>query len=325
MQNLIGGIDMAFKENSIFTKTGRLKRKIDKTEKFLEFLYDLRKRIDLFADSCDKTLEELIVSEETIDDVPECEVDVEKDTNVINDPEFDVINKLDNAINEAKNKIITDCDKEDIPHKCEECESNKDDVIKFVPKKEETTSNPKENKNNTTTTTVQKIVRTKKTSEIKGPAIQNKKVTINKAPQKKTFLNGCYAKTAIKIIAENNVDLETTIKLLAEEGIELEHDPSGSYINYDGTVVLSAKLTSDDIIDIASFKFKLAYVPHGPQTPFFNQILDELGLEKIDPEWKTIGLGGTACMVQIDDEVIAVNLEISKNQLHVTFIYNVDK
>jgi len=334
---------MKFLENSIFTKTGRLMRKIEKTEKFLAFFSDLEKSIDSLIETCDKKLEELKLSEqeETKNTESKCECDVDSNKDNSEDSEFDFINRFDEAIKNAKNTVdesddeddeCEDCDLECGDH-CINCTSNKENYEEDY----STQPNKKVNKTESDdiiskyeeefgddTPRVQKIVHTKRSSEIRSKTIPGKKVTINKNVQK-ISLKEEHVKTAIKVMIEDNVDLDATLKLLKEEGIELIDEKDGTYVNDDGSIALSVGLTSDDIIDRAIFKFNLPYPPHGPQNLFFNKVLNELNIKKIDPKWKNIGIGGMSSMCQIDDEIIAVNCAISGNVLYITFIYNVYK
>lgn len=250
---------------------------------------------------------------EDIDIDDECDEDCECESDDTSNHIDDLIKNLDSA--ELENELLDHLK-----------EISSDEELKEFDKILNKTDNSKDNTNKVhKDKKISNSSVSKKVIKIPEEVIKNNKVIIktNSNPNKIKFIRDDKFYNLLKILSKYN-NINDTVKVLSDMGIELINDNNVTHISKNGNVMIKSCDDNHDIPEFVTLRTNLIMVPHGRPELFYNKVLNNAGIKKYNPEWHSIDIPGTACIVSDNNKLNALNFNIENKSLNITIVYNID-
>ena len=153
------------------------------------------------------------------------------------------------------------------------------------------------------------------------------KVVINKS-NPVIYLTDNRITDAISIAIKHET-ASKTINMLSKKGISMIQASDKNIIGYStdtGDITLACDKTDKESMSIFNITTKLAIMPTGKYKYVNDSILSQLGIEKISDKCEEIGLPGKAYIVKLrDDSLAAFNFSFKQNDVTMTIIYDINK
>lgn len=297
-----------FKENSIFTKRGRIKRDIDRFNKCIKMCDET---IEIFSNLKIRTIDELREEKEAAKLAKKEERIAKRAAKKI-EKNIDVVDEFDQISNENINMLnsITE-DIKQVNEDLTESIGTTEAILNNI-------SHPATINTNNSNGLKKNIVHIDITNENASSRIIHNR----KEVQVSLIRNIDYRKIVSNAVKGN--DAIAFMHNLSQSGVVYEDMGSGAYDitnpKMDSCFTLDLTDEKEPKLNTVSIHPTLMIAPHGKKEAIFDRLLKELGIKKCAPY--DYGKQGTMTFIELDDEsVAACNMILTGKELSVIIMY----
>ena len=318
---------LKFKENSIFTKSGRIQRDIDRFNKCIEMCDET---IEIFADLRVRTIDEIREEKESIRLAKKEDRKnkylarkIEKNittVNILSDDELNLSEEPCEDIEQTADdieKIIAESNNK-IKSITEDVKQINDDLNKSIESSEAILNDVYSNNNRIKKNVIRVDV---KTDDKSLHVVHN-----TKEVQISLIRNMKYRDIIGHALNSNNVI--SFMHNISQSGISYEDIGDGSYNitnpGIDSCFTIDLTNKDNNALSTVSIHPTLILSPHGKKEAIFNRVLKELGIKKCAPY--DTGKDGTMTFIELNDgNVAACNIILTGKELSLIILYLEDK
>lgn len=330
---------MKIKKFNIFTKIGRLNRRLSKYDKIMENIEYLK----LLLESLDNRWEDALfraMERFAEHDASNFDYDAEEDCSESDDEciiecdschmQFNIMG-IDPEIDPETEEHCFTCPYCNFKNKLDFTDENEEFIDNSDTCQEINESEVVNTNNDESIENLDEDSHSHHSKTIKIPRSRNKStnVTINNTSD--VFIKGIIdlnnIKNAFPIVLEADTsNIEKMIESFANTGITFDKKENFYSCNKFPFSIIMSDNEANKITGV-NFGSVMRVIPHGSIELLYRRIISELNVELLDPKFENIGLPGKAVLIKTANGNAALNINIiSKDKvLEMTLIYNIDE